>query len=148
MKKLSLFLALLMCFSSCLTPVANAYELSAPASVEEHVVEVPVVDVDGNLIGTVSMSSARVNELAVGAYITFKGMQVLIYNGYMWVCTHPEETVKTLQFLIDAFDVLQSIFGMIKHASHNGTEYVSFEKVSGESCYRVSTTQWACAYSS
>lgn len=147
MKKISLILALLMCFSSCFTPVANAYEFSASTSVEERIVEVPVVDTDGNLIGTVSMSSARVNELAVGAYITFKGIKALVFNGLVWVCHHTDETVQTLQFLIDGFDALQSLFGMIMHASHDGNKYVSFEKVSGESCYRVSTTQWACAYS-
>lgn len=126
-----------------MTPSAKAQSYE-----QEDKVDVAVTDTDGNLIGTVSMSKEAQRSLAVGAYVTFKGIKALVYTGYIWVCTHPEETLQTLQFLIDGFQILQDIYGMLKSADHDGTEFVGFVKTNGESCVRVpGTDMFQCLYS-
>lgn len=140
-KQLAFVLVLAMCFSIFVTPLASAKEVAATATKE-----VAIVDTEGNYLGSVTMSASRAASLAAGAYITFKGIKALLYTGYMWVCTHPQETLAALEFLIQAFDVLQAQHGQLQSADHDGTDFVALVKVNGNSCVRHGDL-WACKFS-
>ena len=138
-KRLSFILTVVLIFSVSASPIAYAQTIDELSQNENALVGMPVVDAEGNYMGTVTVPSDAIDKFAVGAYITFKGIQALVYNGYQWVCTHPEETIQTLQFLIDGFTVIQDMLGLLQSAIHDGTDYVSAENVGGD--------LWACRYS-
>ncbi len=148
MKKwVSFILAIIVIVSVLTTPIANAQDFTLLSHPEEDLIEIPIVDMEGNVLGIVTRSPA-LEPIAVGAYVTFKGIQALIYTGYWWVCTHPEETLQTLQFLIDGFEALQNTIGMLQSADHDGTKFVRATKIDGNICTPApSGKQWVCMYS-
>ena len=146
--KIGLFLAIVMSILVTGSPVAYAQECFVRFEEQTTMVDVAVVDAEGNLIGNVKMSEASRRSLAAGAYFTFKGIKALVYTGYYWVCTHPTETLQSLEFLINLFDLLQIDLGQLLWADYDGEEFVSAQKVSGESCIRVKgSDRWQCLYS-
>ena len=150
MKKLSFVLALAMCFSIFAAPAANAQTASSEKIQEEAVVYVPVVDTEGNLLATVPMSaeSVRALSIAAGATIFYYGVKSLVYSAATWVCLNPEMAQNLIMTLIDAFQILQSRIGnQVKTGYYNNGGFTDCVTVSGQSCYKVSTPQWACAYS-
>lgn len=150
MKKLSFVLMLAMCFSIFATPIANAQATSFEKFQEESVVCVPVIDTEGNVLATVPMSADSVRALGIvaGATIFYCKVKTLVYSAGAWIALNPDTTQNIIMLLIEGFDRAQAFVNQqIKTAYHDGSEYTSCITVSGESCYRVSTTQWACAYS-
>ncbi len=150
MKKLSFVLALAMCFSIFAAPVANAQAASSEKIQEEAVVYVPVVDTEGNLLATVPMSaeSVRALSIAAAAAIFVEGVKSLVYSGAAWVCMNPQLTQDMIMLLPSLFETMQSYLGeQVKTGYYEKGKFTSCVTVSGQSCYRVSTTQWACAYS-
>lgn len=146
-KRISFILAIIVMFSILTTPIANAQDFELFSHQEENLIEIPIIDMEGNVLGIVTRP-AKLEPIAVGAYVTFKGIQALIYTGYWWVCTHPEETVQTLQFLIDGFEAIQNAIGTLQSADHDGTKFVRATKTDGNICVPApSGNQWVCMYS-
>lgn len=150
-KRISFILTVAMIFSILASPISNAQMIDLSSqqedTLEDTLVEMPVYDTEGNYMGVVTMSSRSASAIAAGAYVTFKGIKALMYTGYIWVCTHPEETLQTLQFLIDGFSALQNTLGMLQSADHDGENFVSAETVSGNFCVYQGGGLWACRYS-
>lgn len=145
-KRLALILAMIMCVSVIAAPGAQAQ--GEYRSNDEETVAVPVEDINGNLICTVEVPARVQSRVVTGAVIFFMGVKSLVYKGATWVCMNPELTAAIIEVLISVYFDLEAEFGSLIRADHDGDEYVSLVKESGESCIRVKgSDRWQCLYS-
>lgn len=147
-KSIVVLLAVVMCVMVCVSPVAYAHEYAAQKQAMQELVDVEVVDTEGNHLGTVQMTQEARIGIVAGATIFYLGVKAFVFKAGVWVCTHPTETMAALQFLLDAFTILQNTVGPVLYAYHNGDVYNQYEDPNGQICVlERHSDRWMCKYS-
>ncbi len=147
-KKLCLILSLVLCLSVFATPVAYAQSMENNTAQDVVMVDIPVVDVNGNTICTVATPERVAVAILSGAYITYLGVKVLVYQAAVWICLNPDLVYNVITLLTHGFDLIQNEIGkQLVRADHDGTSYVSARTSSGDDCFPVGGGIWACRLS-
>ncbi len=147
-KYIVVLLAVVMCVMVCVSPVAYAHEYVAQKQAMQELVDVDIIDTEGNRLGTVQMTQQSRISIAAGATIFYCGVKTFIYTTKGWLYLHPNIGEDILHFLLDAFTILQNSVGPVLYAYHNGDVYNQYEDTNGQICVlERHSDRWMCKYS-
>lgn len=148
MKKKFIAIFMVCLLMTCLCVPVFADEKPMPTNTSSQTVDVPVVDTEGNVLGTVKMHKSATTYSIAGLTIFYMGVKALVYNGATWVVLHPDLTMQIIDTLTTGVDYLIYRLGELKEAYHNGSAYTKVRTISDQICVSDRKTgNWICKYS-
>ena len=137
-----------MCMAMNGNSIASASGNIAEITEYEEIVAVDVVDVNGNLLGTVDMPRGVILGTVTGAQIIYNAIVYAYYSGTAWVILNPQGTEFALNVAINFWNDAQAFLGQLSKLFFNGQTPTSAVKTNGNQCqYHKPTGVWNCMYS-